>query len=97
VVFQRIDKTRRSTERGTGCSALQVKGGAMLPVIGLLGTAFAALGTYLLVWYQDLSQAEREEADRLACDYAMQLYNRKLSQLSHPEKSIINELVKRHF
>ena len=69
----------------------------MLPVIGLLGTAFAALGTYLLLWYETLSREEREEADRLACEYAKQLYNLKLNQLSHSQKSIINDLVKRHF
>ena len=69
----------------------------MFPVIGLLGTAFAALGTYVLIWYENLSREEREEADRLACDYAMQIYNRKLNQLSHPEKVFINDLVKQHF
>lgn len=69
----------------------------MLPVIGLLGTAFAALGGYILVWYHDLTKEEREEADRLACEYAMQLYNLKLNQLSHSQKSFINDLVKRHF
>lgn len=68
-----------------------------LPLIGLLGTAFAALGGYVLIWYHDLTKAEREEADRIACDYAMQLYNRKLDQLTHPEKSVIHDLVKNHF
>lgn len=69
----------------------------MFPVVGLLGTAFAALGTYLLVWYENLSREEKADADRLACEYAMQVYNRKLTQLSHPEKVYINELVKNHF
>ena len=74
-----------------------MKGRTMFPVIGLLGTAFAALGAYVLVWYHDLTKEEREEADRLACDYAMQIYNRKLNQLSHSEKGFINDLVKQHF
>ena len=69
----------------------------MFPVVGLIGTAFAALGSYLLLWYTELGKAEREKADRLACDYAMRFYNRGLHQLSHPEKAIINALVKTHF
>jgi len=69
----------------------------MLPVIGLLATAFAALGSCTLLWYLCLSTEDREKADRLACDYAIRLYNRKLHQLSHPEKRAINELVKGHF
>jgi hypothetical protein len=74
-----------------------MKGAAMLPVIGLLGAACAALGGYVLLWYHDLSKDEREEADRLACQYAMQLYNRKLDQLSLPEKALVTEMVQRHF
>lgn len=97
VLNQGTDVIYRSTEGGTGRSAHQQQGQAMFPVIGLLGTAFAALGTYVLIWYENLSREEREEADRLACDYAMQIYNRKLSQLSHPEKIFINDLVKQHF
>ncbi len=97
VLNHGTDVIHRSTEGGTGCSAQQQKEHNMLPVIGLLGTAFAALGTYLLVWYHDLTKEEREEADRLACEYAMQVYNLKLNQLSHSQKSIINDLVKRHF
>ena len=68
-----------------------------LPVIGLLGSTFVALGVYLLAWYHDLTKDEREEADRIACEYARQLYNRRLDQLTHPEKSRINDLVKNHF
>ena len=69
----------------------------MIPVVGLLGTLFAALGGYVLAWYHDLSKDERAEAARIACHYARQLYDRRLNQLSHPEKAVINELVEKHF
>jgi hypothetical protein len=69
----------------------------MLPVIGMLGAACAALGSYVLVWYHDLSRAEREEADRLACEFAVQRYNRKLDQLSLTEKACVADMVRRHF
>ena len=69
----------------------------MLPVIGLIGTAFAALGTYVLVWYENLTKDEKAEADRIACDYAKQLYNLKLNQLSHSQKVTIHDLVRQRF
>jgi hypothetical protein len=57
----------------------------------------AALGLYGLYWYDGLSKDEKQEADQLAMQYASQLYNKGLDQLTSQQMSRVSELVKGHF
>jgi hypothetical protein len=74
-----------------------MKGAGMFPVVGLLSALCAALGLYGLYWYDNLSKEEKKEADRLAMQYASQLYNKGLDQLTSQQMTRVNELVKGHF
>jgi hypothetical protein len=67
------------------------------PLIPVLSTICAALGLYSLYWYENLSKEEKQEADRLASQYAMNLYNKGLDQLSKQQLGRVHDLVKRHF
>jgi hypothetical protein len=62
-----------------------------------LAAVLAAGAGYSLVWYERLSAAEKAEADRLAIDYAKQLYNTGLRELSKSQLGQVYDLVKRHF
>ena len=68
-----------------------------IPIIGILSSLCSALGLYGLWWYTNLSKAEQEEADRLACQYAQQLYSKGLDQLTSQQLSRVQELVKARF
>jgi hypothetical protein len=68
-----------------------------VPLVGLLGTLAAALGLYTLYWYENLSKSEKQEADRLAADYALRLYNKGLDQLTSFQLGRVQELVQGHF
>jgi hypothetical protein len=68
-----------------------------IPIFGILSSLCAAFGIYLTVWYHDLPKAEREEADRLAAEYAMRLYNKGLEKLNAQQLGCVNDLVKGHF
>ncbi len=67
------------------------------PIIPLLSAACAALGIYGLYWYERLSKVEQEEANRLACEYALRLYNKALDQLTKQQLAKVEALVKNHF
>jgi hypothetical protein len=67
------------------------------PIIGLASALVAALGGYGLLWYHNLSKSEKEEADRLAADYAKRLFNKGLDELTAHQASRIHDIVKAHF
>jgi hypothetical protein len=63
-------------------------GASMSPVLFVLYAVWAAL--------HESREAEREKADRLACEYAVRCYNRKLDQLSDEERGFVAYKVERH-
>lgn len=68
-----------------------------IPFIGLVAAMLAAGAGYTLYWYEQLSAAEKAEADRLAIQYAKQLYGKALHELTTSQLGQIHDLVKRHF
>jgi hypothetical protein len=65
-----------------------------IPIVGLLAAVVTAIGGYTMFWYHRLSREEQQEADRLACEYARQLYNKALDQLTKEQVRRVYELVK---
>jgi hypothetical protein len=60
----------------------------ILAIVAMLGSG----GT--LVWYKRLSSEDREKADMKANEYAKNVYNKALDELSKPEARQINKQVK---
>jgi len=68
-----------------------------IPWVGIGSALMAALGGYGLLWYHNLSKAEQAEADRMAANYARQLYSTSLDQLTSHQLKRVQELVKGRF
>jgi hypothetical protein len=67
------------------------------PWIGVGSALLAAFGGYGLYWYHNLSKAEQAEADELAVDYARQLFDKGLDELTSHQLERVHDLVKRRF
>ena len=68
-----------------------------IPWVGMLSAAAAAVGLYTLYWYDQLSSDEKELADQMAEDYALQLYDRGLDQLTRSQLTRVQALVQSRF
>jgi hypothetical protein len=66
-------------------------------LIGLLAAMVAAGAGYTLYWYEQLSAAEKAEADSLAIQYAKDLYSKALHELTTSQLGMVHRLVKDHF
>lgn len=64
------------------------------PLIGVLGAVCAALGGYTLFWYHSLPADKRAEADRLAEEYAQELFGLTLDELVRDQLSRVHNLVR---
>jgi len=69
----------------------------MKVIVGILAVLAAAVGVGAVCWYRNLTDEQREEADRLLCEYALRIYDRTLDQLAQQEQSVIYDLVKPYF
>jgi hypothetical protein len=67
------------------------------PIIPLLALAAILGGGFTLVWYDELSKEQKEEADRIAADYAKQLYGKSMRELTRAQGNHVVALTKRHF
>jgi hypothetical protein len=65
-----------------------------VPIIGILSSLAATLGLYGLFWYHNLTDAQRDEADRLATEHAQELYGKGLDELTSSQLGRIHDLVK---
>jgi hypothetical protein len=65
-----------------------------VPIVGMLSTLAASLGLYGLFWYHNLSEDQRDEADRLCAQHAQELYGKGLDQLTSSQLGRIHDLVK---
>jgi hypothetical protein len=67
------------------------------PIIPLLALAAILGGGFTLVWYDELSKEQKEEADRIAAQYAQQLYGKSVKELTRAQGSNVVALTKQHF
>ena len=68
----------------------------MIPVIPLVSVIVTSVGGYVLWWYHQLTKPEQEKADRLAAQYAWDLYQTGIDQLTANQLHRIQELVKKN-
>lgn len=69
----------------------------MFRLIQLIALIAVFGGGATLLWYDGLSEEEQQEADRIACDYARQLYNKGLKELTKAQANQVALLTKQHF
>lgn len=67
-----------------------------LPIVEILSAAAALVGACGLIWYENLPKPKQEEADRLAQEYAKQIYNMALDSLSAGQLGHVWNVVKKH-
>ena len=67
------------------------------PLIPILAIAAMIGGGVTLTWYSELSEKEKGEADRIACDYASDIYDKSIKELTNAEANHVASLTKRHF
>jgi hypothetical protein len=69
----------------------------MFPIIRLLAIIAVVGGSGTLIWYQKLSKEEQQAADRIAMNYARQLYGKAVNELTKDQASYVASLTKQHF
>ena len=69
-------------------------GVGLIPLLGLIGLFGGASS---LVWYARLSTDDKQRADKIAEDYANELYEKARAHLTQSEAHHVNTLTKRHF
>lgn len=66
----------------------------MFPLLPLLGMAGIFGGAGTLAWYARLSKEEKANADRMAEDYATDLFDKAIWQLSRSESRHVSKLTR---
>jgi hypothetical protein len=69
----------------------------MFPLIPLFALFAILGGGATLVWYEGLSSAEQQEADRIAADYARTIFDKSMKELTSAEAARVASLTERHF
>lgn len=69
----------------------------MFPLIPLLGLTGLFGGAGTLLWYRQLSQEDKAAVDRMAEDYASDLFAKARWQLTRSEADHVRNLTKRDF
>ncbi len=69
----------------------------MFPLIPLFALAAMFGGGATLAWYVDLSPKEQEDADRIAGDYAVGIFNKTLDDLTQEQADRVAQLTQKHF
>jgi hypothetical protein len=70
---------------------------SMFPIIPILALFAIIGGGATLVWYEDLSRDEKERADRLANQYASELFGKAVKELTKSQADSVHSMVRRHF
>ena len=65
----------------------------VIPLLALLGIV-GSVGT--LCWYGCLSETQKEEADRIAGEYASLMFGKALDELTSSEAAQVRSLTLRH-
>ena len=69
----------------------------MFPVVRILAWAATALGVGTIFWYESLPDHEKEAADDIAGQYAWQVYQKSIDQLTSFELNHVQRLTRAHF
>lgn len=69
----------------------------MIPLIPLLGWTGLIGGASSLLWYSRLSRDDKAKADRIAEEYASDLFDKARWQLTRSEETHIRNLTQHHF
>lgn len=69
----------------------------MFPFIPLIALASLLGGSVTLIWYYCLSPEEQKKADRIAGQYALEMFGKKLDELTSSEANDVHKFTKRHF
>lgn len=65
----------------------------LIPVVAVLGILAGAGG---LAWYEALSTEEKENADRLASEFAWNVYDSSVKNLTQAQADNVASMVRRH-
>jgi hypothetical protein len=69
----------------------------VFPLVPFLALIAIFGGGATLVWYDQLSEKQKQEADRIACGYAKELFNKSLQDLTKEQAKQVGTLTKQHF
>jgi len=69
----------------------------MFPLIPLFALIAILGGGATLIWYDRLSPEKQQEADRIACDYAREIFGKTMKELTKAEANQVATLTKQHF
>lgn len=69
----------------------------MFPLIPLLAWTGLIGGAGSLLWYARLSKEDKAKADRIAEDYASDLFDKARWQLTRSEENHVRTLTRHHF
>lgn len=69
----------------------------MFPIVPILALIAIFGGGATLLWYDNLSQQEKDRANRLTMQYAKELFGKTVNELTSAEASRIHALVRGHF
>jgi hypothetical protein len=69
----------------------------MFPLIPLLALIAIVGGGTTLAWYSKLTREQQAEADRIACEYAWEIFGKSLKELTKEQANHVAALTKRHF
>jgi hypothetical protein len=70
---------------------------SMFPLIPLFALIAIFGGGATLLWYDELSKEQKQEADRLAGNYARQIYGKAIDELSKDQAGHVARMTKQHF
>ena len=79
------------------CVSLKEGKTMFFPIIPLLALAAILGGGVTLVWYDELTKEQKEEADRIAANYAKELYGKSMKDLTKAQSTHVLGLTKGHF
>ncbi len=69
----------------------------MFPLVPLFALIAIFGGGATLLWYEQLSKEQKQEADRLAAQYAKQIYSKAVNELSREQANHVARLTRQHF
>jgi hypothetical protein len=68
-----------------------------IPWVSIISAVAAGGGLFGLWWYQQLNEEEKKQADELAGQYAIKMFNKVVPELTGFENYRVNQAVKTHF
>jgi hypothetical protein len=69
----------------------------VFPLVPFLALIAIFGGGATLIWYDQLNAEQQQEADRIACGYAKQIFNKSLEDLTKEQAKHVAMLTKQHF